>query len=85
MRHVLEELKLTKANNNSRNCCSEIEFIEFCSWSHETISFILKLDIWISHILKKKDLLHCVDICDLLLKREKNDSFLKWIVTGDKK
>ena len=29
MRHVLEQLKLTKANNNSRNCCSEIEFIEF--------------------------------------------------------
>ena len=30
-------------------------------------------------------MLHCIDICDLLLKHEENDSFLKRIVTRDEK
>lgn len=64
----------SKPNNILRNCY-EIEFIEF-DWSHETILFV--------H-LKERDLFHRIDICDLLLKYEENDLFLKRIVTGDKK
>lgn len=74
--------KRKPTKKNSRNCY-EIEFD--CSWSHETIDFVSKLDIWVLHVFKEKDLLRRIDICDLLLKREENDLFLKRIVTGDKK
>lgn len=47
--------------------------------------FVSKFDIWVSHVLKKKDLLRRINICNLLLKCEENDSFLKRIVTEDEK
>uniref|UniRef100_V9IC99 Histone-lysine N-methyltransferase SETMAR n=1 Tax=Apis cerana TaxID=7461 RepID=V9IC99_APICE len=49
------------------------------------LGFVSKLDIWVPHVLKEKDLLCRIDICDSLLKREENDPFLKRIVTGDEK
>lgn len=49
------------------------------------LGFVSKLDIWVPHALKEKDLLRRIDICDLLLKREENDPFLERIITGDEK
>ncbi|CAK9827579.1 Histone-lysine N-methyltransferase SETMAR [Anthophora retusa] len=44
-----------------------------------------KLDIWVLHVLTERNLCRRVDVCDLLLKRHKNDPFLKRIITGDEK
>ncbi|XP_047353566.1 histone-lysine N-methyltransferase SETMAR-like [Vespa velutina] len=44
-----------------------------------------KLDIWVPHVLTEKNLCHCVNVCDSLLKRHGNDPFLKHIITWDEK
>ena len=60
----------------------EIEFD--CLWSHETTWF--RYEFWyLDSTCSQRDLLHRINICDLLLKHEENESFLKRIVTGDEK
>ena len=49
------------------------------------IGLISKLDIWVPHALTERNLCRRVDVCDLLLKRQENDPFLKRIITGDEK
>ncbi|GFV85190.1 histone-lysine N-methyltransferase SETMAR [Trichonephila clavipes] len=44
-----------------------------------------KLDVWFPHVLTERNLCRHVDICNSLLKRHKNDPFLKRIITGDEK
>lgn len=49
------------------------------------LGLISKLDIWVPHVLTERNLCVRVDVCDLLLKRQENDPFLKRIITGDEK
>ena len=49
------------------------------------LGFVLKFNTRVPHNLKKIDLAQCITICDLFLKREKNDTFLKRIIAGDEK
>ena len=49
------------------------------------LGFTSKLDTWIPHNLTERNLCCRLDICDMLLKRQENDPFLKRIVTGDEK
>jgi len=49
------------------------------------LGFVSKFNIWVPHVLEERDLLNRIDICDLLLKREENDPFLKRIITGHEK
>ena len=49
------------------------------------LGYVNKLDIWVSHKLNKIQLTKRISICDLLLKRNETDPFLKQIITGDKK
>ncbi|KAG5332831.1 SETMR methyltransferase, partial [Acromyrmex charruanus] len=44
-----------------------------------------KLDVWVSHELSVKNMIDRIKICDTLLKRNKIASFLKRMITGDKK
>lgn len=44
-----------------------------------------KLDLWIPCNLKEINLTQRISICDLLLKRNKTDPFLKRLITGDEK
>ncbi|GFV95456.1 histone-lysine N-methyltransferase SETMAR [Trichonephila clavipes] len=44
-----------------------------------------KLDVWVPHVLTERNLCRRIDVCDSLLKRYENDSFLKRIITGDEK
>lgn len=60
--------------------------------SHTTIENHLKclglfkkLDIWVPHELKEVHLTQRINICDMHLKRNEIDPFLKRIVTGDEK
>ncbi|KZC14623.1 Histone-lysine N-methyltransferase SETMAR [Dufourea novaeangliae] len=41
------------------------------------LSIVSKLDIWGPQVLKERDLIRRITICDILLKCEENDTFLK--------
>ena len=47
------------------------------------LRLISKLDVWVSYFLSELNLLRRINDCDTLLGRQRNDSFLKRIVTGD--
>ena len=49
------------------------------------LGLVKKLDIWIAHELKKIYLSKRINVCDLHLKRNEFDIFLKQIITGDEK
>ena len=49
------------------------------------LGYVSKLDRWVPHELREVHLTARVDICDMLLKREENDPFLKRLITGDEK
>ena len=49
------------------------------------LGYVNKLDIWVPYKLNEIQLTNQISICDLLLKCNKTDPFLKRIITGDKK
>ena len=49
------------------------------------VGLVKKLDIWVPHDLKEVHLTKRINACDLLLKRNEFDPFLKRIITGDEK
>lgn len=51
----------------------------------KSLGLISKLDIWVPHVLTERNLLRRINDCDLLIRRQRNDPFLKRIVTGDEK
>ncbi|XP_015430060.1 PREDICTED: histone-lysine N-methyltransferase SETMAR-like [Dufourea novaeangliae] len=68
------------------------EIAERLNVSHTTIENHLKclglakkLDIWVPHILKEIHLTQRINICDMHLKRNEADPFLKRIITGDER
>ncbi|XP_015437444.1 PREDICTED: histone-lysine N-methyltransferase SETMAR-like [Dufourea novaeangliae] len=68
------------------------EIAERLNVSHTTIENHLKclgvakkLDIWVLHILKEIHLTQRINICDMHLKRNEADPFLKRIITGNEK
>ena len=51
----------------------------------QRLGLIKKLDIWIPHKLKEIRLTKRINACDLHLKRNEFDPFLKQIITCDEK
>ena len=51
----------------------------------QRLGFVKKLDFWIPHQLKEIQLTKRVNACDLHLKRNEFDPFLKRIITRDEK
>ena len=49
------------------------------------LGLVKKLDIWIPQELKEINLTKRINVCDLHLKRNEIDPFLKRIITGDEK
>ncbi|XP_006145801.1 histone-lysine N-methyltransferase SETMAR-like [Tupaia chinensis] len=49
------------------------------------LGYVKKLDIWVPHELKEVHLTARINICDMLIKREENDPFLKRLIIGDEK
>jgi len=49
------------------------------------LGYASKLDIWVPHELKEVHLTARINICDMLIKRQENDPFLKRLITGDEK
>jgi len=49
-----------------------------------TLGYVSWYDIWVPHNLNDKNLIDRIFICDLLLKRNENCPFLKWIITDEK-
>ena len=51
----------------------------------QRLELVKKLDIWIPHELKEIHFTKRINACDLHLKRNKFNLFLKRIITGDEK
>ena len=51
----------------------------------QRLGLVQKLDIWIPYELKEIYLTKRINTCDLHLKRNEFDPFLKQIITGDEK
>ncbi|CAK9827264.1 Histone-lysine N-methyltransferase SETMAR [Anthophora retusa] len=49
------------------------------------LGYVSRLDVWVPHELKEVHLTARISICDTLIKRQKNDPFLKRVITGDEK
>ena len=47
------------------------------------IGYVSRLNVWVPHALTKAQLARRTDICDSLIRREKNHPFLKSLVAGD--
>lgn len=68
------------------------EIAEILKIHHSTVhdhlkklGYVNRLDIWVPHELKEIHLTARINICDNLIKREKNDPFSKRLITGDEK
>ena len=48
------------------------------------LGLITKHDIWVPHVLAERILLRRINDCYALIRRKRNDTFLKRIVTDDK-
>lgn len=49
------------------------------------LGMVSKCDVWVPHELSEKNLMDRISISDYLLKRNKNEAFLKRLVTADEK
>lgn len=49
------------------------------------LGYSKKLDVWVPHHLTESQLLIRITTCDILLKRNRNEPFLKRLITGDEK
>ncbi|XP_011638278.1 histone-lysine N-methyltransferase SETMAR-like [Pogonomyrmex barbatus] len=49
------------------------------------LGYVSKLDVWVPHELKEVHLTARINICDILVKCEENDPFLKRLIIGDEK
>ena len=78
--------KKSLADANRRITTPEIA--ETLNLSHATVhkhikrlGLICKLEIWVPHVLAEI----CINDCDTLIRCQRNEPFLKRIVTGDEK
>jgi len=51
----------------------------------KSLGFIKKLDVWVLHELKEIHMTNRMSVCDQFIEREKNDPFLKRMITDDEK
>lgn len=49
------------------------------------LGYVSRLNVWVPHKLTEANLTTRISICDSLRKRQKNDPFLKRMITGDEK
>jgi [histone H3]-lysine36 N-dimethyltransferase SETMAR len=91
-RQVETDEDIIKALIDANRRITTREIAERLSLSNSTVhdhlkrlGLISKLDIWVLHVLTERNLCRRVNVCDLLLKRQENDPFLKRIITGDEK
>ena len=76
--------------NNRRSTtweiAEELNISHTCVERHlKQLGYANKLDIWVPYKLNEIELTKRISICDSLLKRNKSDTFLKQIITGDEK
>ncbi|GFV04148.1 histone-lysine N-methyltransferase SETMAR [Trichonephila clavipes] len=71
---------------SSRSIAQELKIDHKTILNHlRKVAFKKKLDIWVQHQLTPKNMMDRISICEALAKGNEIDSFLKWMVTGDKK
>ena len=84
-----DKIKATIENNRrsrTGEIAEKLNISHTCVERHvKQLGYVNKLDIWIPHKLYGIQLTKRISICDLLLKRNETDPFLKRIITGDEK
>jgi len=75
-----------------KHCVSTVEIARELGIDHKTVSNHLhkigykkKLDVWVPHELSVRNMMDRINICDTLLKRNEIESFLKRMITDNKK
>ena len=72
--------------NCTRKMAEIINLKDYGIFKHlHRLGYVSQYYIWVSHDLSEKNLMNCISICDLLLKRNENIPFLKWMITSDEK
>ena len=71
---------------------STVEIARELSIDHKTVlnhlhkvGYKKKLDVWVPHELSVRNMMDQINICDMLLKRNEIELFLKRMITGDEK
>ena len=84
-----DKIKAMIENNRrstTRETAEKLNISHICLERHlKQIGYVIKLDIWVPPKLNEIQLTKRICICDSLLKRNKTDSFLKRVITGDEK
>ena len=70
----------------TRETIEKLEISNSTVYLHlQQLGYVNKLHVWVFRELKEIHLTKHINICDSLLNRNQNDSFLKRIITGDEK
>ena len=73
-------------HSTTREIAEKIHVSHTCIENHlKQLGYVQKLDTWVPRELKEKHLTRRINSCDLLKKRNENDTFLKRPITGDEK
>ena len=84
---VDEKIKAMIENNRrstTQEIAEKLNISHTCVERHlEQLGYVNKFDIWVPHEWNEIQLTKRISICDSMLKRNGNDPFLKWILTGD--
>lgn len=84
--NLIKSIIATNRHSTTREIAEKLNVSHTCIEKHlQQLGFSKKLDIWVPHELKEIHLAKRIDICDMLLKRNENEPFLKRIITGDEK
>ncbi|GFX53716.1 histone-lysine N-methyltransferase SETMAR [Trichonephila clavipes] len=71
---------------SSRSIAQELKIDHKTVLSHlSKVGFKKKLDVWVPHQLKPKNMMDRISICEALAKWNEIDTFLKRMVTGEEK
>jgi len=77
----IKNLIKSNPHNTTREIAEIIDVSQKTVVNHlYTLGYVSRYDIWVLHNLSDKNLMDSISICDLLLKRNENCSFFKWIL-----
>jgi [histone H3]-lysine36 N-dimethyltransferase SETMAR len=87
-KEIDEILKLIHEDRHisTRHIAKELNIGNATVWRYlRRAGYTKKLDVWVPHQLSIKNMADRLSVCEMLSKRNKDDPFLKRIITGDEK
>ena len=82
----IKALIVNDRHSSTRDIAKNLDVSHTCIENHlRRLGYQKKLDAWVPHNLGECELTRRLGFCDMLLKRNASDPFLKRMVTGDEK